>query len=306
MNVAVTLAAGTTLVLWASAFPMLRHALAHGYGPFELTLGRFIAASVTMLLLSAGRGTITLPRREWKAVAAVGVVGVGLYHSFLNYGAQTVDAGTISMIIATSPVFTAALAVAFLGERLRRSGWVGIGISCAGAVMIAVGKDGHLRLEPGALFVLLASFFSAIWAVVQRPVVQRVGATRVTTYATCFGTLLLLPWAPSLANAVTAAPLHATLAVVYLGIFPAALANTMWGFALGQVPASRLASLLYLMPPMTILMTWLAQDEVPAPVGLIGGAVAIAGVIVVNRSKGSSAPMVAQRTVPPPAANAGD
>jgi drug/metabolite transporter (DMT)-like permease len=306
MNFAVVAAAGSTLVLWASAFPMIRHALANGYGPLELTLGRFIAASATLLLISAGRGSLSLPRREWAPVAIVGVVGVTLYHTFLNLGAQHVDAGTIAMIIATSPVFTAALAVAFLHERLRASGWFGIGISCVGAMLIAVGKEGQRGIDPGAAFVLLAAFFSAIWAVMQRPVAQRIGAMRATTYATCFGTLLLLPWAGSLATSMRTAPLHATLAVIYLGIFPAALANTMWAFSLSRVPASRLAVCMYLMPPITILITWLVQDEVPPIMALVGGAVAILGVVVVNGSKGSTAVKVAQRAVPSPAANAGD
>ncbi|HEV7302271.1 MAG TPA: DMT family transporter [Tepidisphaeraceae bacterium] len=109
MNGSVALAAAITLVLWASAFPMIRHALANGYGPFELTLGRFIAASVTMLLMSGAKRSLSLPKREWPIVATIGVVGVGFYHSSLNYGAMTVDAGTVAMIIATSPVFTAAL-----------------------------------------------------------------------------------------------------------------------------------------------------------------------------------------------------
>jgi drug/metabolite transporter (DMT)-like permease len=173
-------------------------------------------------------------------------------------------------------------------------------------MLIAVGKDGHLQLSTGALFVLLAAFFAAIWAVVQRPVTQRVGATRVTTYAICFGTLLLTPWIGSLIGQVRAAPLHATLGIVYLGIFPAAIANTLWAYALIHVPASRLAVLVYLMPPMTILLTWVTLHEAPTTPAMIGGAIAILGVVIVNRSKGSTAPKVAMRAVPPPAANAGD
>jgi drug/metabolite transporter (DMT)-like permease len=306
MNWSVALAAATTLVFWASAFAAIRHALKHGYGFGELTLGRFLIASIVLLVVSAVRRVPTPPRGEWKWLALVGFIGVPCYHLSLNFGARTVDGGTVAMIISTAPVYTAVLAVLFLRERLKPLGWLGIAISCCGAMTIAIGKGGHVQIETGTVVILVAAGLSALWAVIQRPVARRIGATAVTTYTTCFGTILLLPFLPSLSKSLSTASPGATLAIIYLGIFPAAIANTLWSFCLSRMPASRLAVFMYLMPPMAILFAWLFQKEVPRPIALAGGAVAILGVIIVNRTKGDTAAKVAQQSVPSPASGAVD
>jgi len=306
INLPVAAAAAGTLVLWSSAFVAIRIAAANGFGPIELTLGRFGIASLVLLAASWVSGTKRPPRREWKWLAIIGLIGVPVYHVALNTGLRTVDAGTVAMIIATAPVYTAAMAVAFLGERLRASGWIGIAISFSGALLIALGKGGQLQLDQGALLVLMAAALSAVWAVMQRPVAQRIGAMSLTTWSTTFGTALLLPWLPQLIETTNAAPLTGILAMLYLGIFPAAIANGLWSFALSRVPASRLVVFMYLMPPVTIGFAWLMQGDVPSMLALVGGAIAIVGVVVVNRSKGSTAARVAQQAVPTPAAGAGD
>ncbi len=313
MNLTVAFAAAGTLVLWASAFPMIRLALREGYGPGELTLARFVIATVTLVIIlclrTSSRGGIRgalLPASEWKYLVPLGFIGVALYHLALNYGARTTDAGTVAMLIATSPVFTAGLAVLLLGERLKATGWIGIAVSCSGAVLIAVGKDGRLGLSPGAALVLLAAMLAAMWAVMQRPIVRRIGPMRTTTYATCIGTVFLLPFLPSLIRTVQSASVSTNIGVLYLGILPAAIANVLWAYALGKVPASRLAVFMYLMPPISIFIAWLFLNEVPTTLAMIGGAIAIAGVVIVNTSKGSSAARIAQQAVPSPAANAGD
>src|SRR5215213_8006604 len=125
-----------TTVLWASAFAGIRTGL-EAYGPGQVALFRFLVASAVL----AGFATLTrmrLPeRRDLPAV----------YHVALNYGEVTVSAGSASILIATAPVFTALLAVAFLGERLRVMGWVGMGVSFLGSAMISLGEGEALSLD---------------------------------------------------------------------------------------------------------------------------------------------------------------
>ena len=78
-----------------------------------------------------------------------------------------------------------------------------------------------------------------------------------------------------------AAP-QATFAVIYLGIFPAAIAYVLWNYALARMPASLLSSFLYLSPVLASLIAWVWLGEVPALLTLVGGAIAILGVILVQ------------------------
>ena len=74
--------------------------------------------------------------------------------------------------------------------------------------------------------------------------------------------------------------------MVYLGIFPAAIAYVLWNYALSRMPASLLSSFLYLSPVIASFIAWLWLGEIPALLTILGGAVAILGVVLVQ-TKGS-------------------
>jgi drug/metabolite transporter (DMT)-like permease len=94
------------------------------------------------------------------------------------------------------------------------------------------------------------------------------------------GTVACLPFAPALLDELAVAPTSATLSVVYLGVFPTAIAFATWGFALTRTTAGRLGAATYASPPLAVLMSWALLGEVPAPVALIGGALCLTGVLV--------------------------
>jgi drug/metabolite transporter (DMT)-like permease len=87
------------------------------------------------------------------------------------------------------------------------------------------------------------------------------------------------------------APLSATLAVVYLGVFPSAFAYVTWGIVLAQIPASRAATLLYLVPVLAIIVAWVWLQEVPTILSLVGGAIALSGVLLVNTRRQAEKPI---------------
>ncbi|CAL9619197.1 hypothetical protein SUDANB145_05798 [Streptomyces sp. enrichment culture] len=72
--------------------------------------------------------------------------------------------------------------------------------------------------------------------------------------------------------------------MVYLGVFPTALAFTTWAYALARTTAGRMGATTYAVPALVVLLSWLALDEVPGPLTLVGGALCLAGVGV-SRSR---------------------
>jgi drug/metabolite transporter (DMT)-like permease len=276
------LAAVVTILTWGSAFAGIRVGLG-AYTPAHLALLRFAVASLALAAYAAATHMPLPARRDLPGLALIGAVGIAFYNLALNYGQMSIPAGTASLLIASTPVWLALLAGVVLRERLTMRGWLGIGLSFGGVTAITLGTRSTLGIDPRALVVLSAALASALYSLGQRRYLARYSPLQCTAYAIWSGALLLLPFGRGLAAEVRAAPSGATLAVLYLGLFPAALGYMAWSHVLARLPAAVAGSLLYLVPAMALFTAWVWLAEVPALLSLLGGVLVLAGVIVVNR-----------------------
>ena len=88
----------------------------------------------------------------------------------LNFGELTVSAGAAGFIINVSPIFTAIMAMALLGERFSAFAWFGTFVSFAGIGIIALGEGQGLSFSGGALLVRLSAMGEINNAI--KPVIQ--------------------------------------------------------------------------------------------------------------------------------------
>ena len=274
-------ALGITILCWASAFVGIRAALA-GYSPTHLALLRYLIASLVLAIYAGIKRMPLLNLRDLPAIAFTGLVGIAVYNVALNTGEISTSAGVSSFLVNTAPIITALLATAFLGDRLRLWGWLGILICTTGVAVIAFNATAQMRFSAGAWYVLLAAIAQSLYFVSQKPYLARCSALQCASYAVWTGTLALLIFAPGLMQDLKTASPSATIAAAYLGIFPAALGYVTWAYALARIPAARAASFLYLVPAVTLGIAWIWLGEWPTWLALLGGAIAISGVAVVN------------------------
>lgn len=273
--------AATTVVLWASAFPFIKIGV-RSFGPVELAALRFGIASI----LAVGWLTWTRPKlpslRDSAQFFLCAAIGIALYNILLNTGQTSVSPGAASFIVNTVPVMTALLAMAFLGERWSMWSWIGTGVSICGIVVIALGQPGGLKFGAGSILIVAAAGCQAVFFILQRPLVSKYGPLACACNVVLFGTVCLSPWLPGAMRQAFDVPLESFLAVVYLGVFPAAMGYAAWAIAQAHFGASRAANFLYLVPPTTLGLSFTLTSEVPALQTVIGGCAAIAGVVLVN------------------------
>jgi drug/metabolite transporter (DMT)-like permease len=279
-------AIAVALLLWAAAFAGIRAGL-ESYGPGQVALLRFGTASVVLAAYALVRRMRLPDARDLPTIVLAGFLGITVYHVALNYGEQTVQAGAAALLISTSPVFTAMLSTRFLGERLTPWGWAGVLIAFAGAVVIAFGQGGGVSFNADAMLILVAAVATSLYFIVSKPPLRRYNSVEFTSYAIWAGTVPLLVFLPGLLSQMPSAAPSSTLAVVFLGIFPGAIAYVAWGYALSRMPASVLSTFLYFQPVNAAVIAWLWLGEIPTALTLVGGVVSLAGVILVN-TKGSA------------------
>lgn len=289
-----TLAAAGTVLLWASAFPAITVAV-RGLGPAGLAVARLAVASAALAVAAPLMGVRRPKPRDLPLIALCGLAGMTGYQLLLNAGERVVPAGTASLLVATAPVYASLLAVAFLGEHATRRRWAGSAVALAGTALIAASHG--LGFGTSALIVLAAAVLQAIFHTAQKPLLARYTGFEVTAYAMWAGTVFVLPWTGSLLRALWGPGAHAGGAAigsaVFLGLAPSAAGFVLWAYAMARTDVGRVTVSLYLVPAAAIGISLVWLGEIPGPAELIGGAIALAGVVLA--SGGSTPPGRASR-----------
>jgi len=289
-----------TVVLWASAFVGIR-AIGPHFSPGSLTLGRLAIAAVVLSLLVLPQllKSRLLPKgREWWPILAYGVMWFGGYNVALNAAEHVLDAGTSALLINVNPILVAIMAGIFLKEGFPRWLLIGSMVAFAGVALIAFGStqssgtaggqvpaagEGATADVAGVVLCLLAAVLAAVSVIIQKPVLRKFPAAQATWFGILVGAGCCLPFAGQLVSELQAAPPEATAGLVYLGIFPTAIAFTTWAYALSLVDAGKLAATTYLVPGTTVLISWLLLGEIPTAWGLVGGLICLLGVALTRR-----------------------
>src|SRR3954468_8865178 len=246
-------AALVTVTLWAAAFVGIR-AAGDDFAPGARALGRLLVGRGGLGFRVLARRDPLPCRRDLPPILACGLLWFAFYNVALNAGERRVDAGTAAMLVNVAPVLIALLAGVLLGEGFPRALLAGCGVALAGVALIALATRSGGASPWGAALCLAAAAAYSVALIVQKGVLRRVSALQTTFLCCLTATFALLPFAPRLADDMTAAPASSVAWVVFLGAFPTAVAFTTWAYALARTDAGRLGAATYLVPPISILL----------------------------------------------------
>ena len=272
-------AATVVVLLWASAFVAVDIAL-ESTTPGQLALARYVVASIVFLAVAIWRRMARPPVRDLLRFALAGGIGIALYNLALNTGQETVRPGVASLLINTVPIWTLLLARLVLGERMTPRGLLGSGVAFAGVAIIGLAEGDWGGFEAGVASILAAAVAQALYFVIVKPMLERYHPVELTAWAVWFGCLFLLPFRRGLLAALQHCSSAALGSILFLGVGPAAIAYMAWSYVLGELPAGQASSVLFLIPVVAIALGWLVLGDVPEPVALAGGSLAVIGVLL--------------------------
>lgn len=272
-----------TLVMWASAFVVIRSVGRH-LSPGPMALTRIVIGSLALGAAMLVRRERLPPRRAALRAVMMGVLWFGVYMVSLNAAERWVDAGTSSLLVNTGPLFIALLAGWLLHEGYPRPLLGGCVVALAGAGLIALSVSGHGSHELlGAGLSVLAALAYSLAMIVQKPALRVSGALPITWCACTAAVAVLLEFAPQSAHELGHASAATLLGVAYLGLGPTAVAFLLWAYVLSKTDAGRLGATTYAVPPLVVLISWAWLHQVPPLLAILGGLLCLVGVAIARR-----------------------
>jgi drug/metabolite transporter (DMT)-like permease len=278
--------------IWGGTFVGGKYVVA-SLTPLMGSFARYVIACVALLVAAFALegGLPRLTRRQLTGTLVLGLLGVFAYNLFFMGALARVPASRAALIIAMNPVITISISSLVLGERLSPGRWLGVVVALVG-VWIVVSRGDIMSVAgagvgTGELFMLAAVTSWALYTVIGRQVLKGLSPLAATNYAALWGTLML---------GAVAAPHFAELSarqfdwkvvvsLLYLGVLGTAVAFVWYYTSIKRFGASVSAIFTNLVPVFGVAISVLLLGESLLASMLIGGAVAICGVMMVTLLK---------------------
>jgi drug/metabolite transporter (DMT)-like permease len=275
------------MVVWAANFIVVKDAVST-LPPVGFTFLRYALASTALLgFLRWTGGGLRLPRPDTVRILLLGGFGFGLYQILWTTGLQSIPAGDSALIIASTPVLVAVLAVVSGADTLTPMKFAGAALSFLGVVVVIAAGVG-ISLSGSAAGSALTLAAAACWAsytAFAAPVLRRHSPLVLTTWATLGGALVLLPiglaqlLAPGALDKVAAGRVvPMVLAVAYSGLLAASLSNVIVFNGVRLLGPTRVITLQSFVPAMAVVLAFVFLGEPIRPAQVAGGVIIVLGV----------------------------
>lgn len=246
----------------------------------------------TLLMIALWRtfeGGARIERRDWLGIALLGIVGNTIYQLTFIVAIKLSTASNTSLIVATSPIWTAILAALLRLDRLSWRSWLGIVLSFGGLYfVITAGGEGFSlgsQTLAGDLLMLVGAAAWAVYTVLARPYLRKYSPTTFTAWTMAVGApMVFLAGVPDLLRTNFAALSVGTwLTLVFSALFAISFGYIIWNTGVKRLGQARTATYNNLPPIIALAIGALLLGEPLTPQKLIGAAVVLVGVTITRR-----------------------
>lgn len=294
MNKALTWSSFAILLIlafmWGSSFTFIKIAL-EAFGPLTIAAGRITLAALILLGVAFVRRDLwPSDRTSWFFLFALAILGNALPFFLIGWGEQNVDGGMTAVLMSVIPLTVPIMAHYFThDEKLTPFMVLGVLIGFAGLLVLvgpgALSGLGDDLISQGAIVAAALCYGSA--SIVARKL-SHLPLSIVAAASVSMAAFIILPMA-----FIFEAPFEVRLgistigAVIYLGLFPTALANILLFKVIKTSGASFLALNNYLVPVFGVAIASLTLGENIPPEMLTALVVIFVGIFVSNLKRKS-------------------
>jgi drug/metabolite transporter (DMT)-like permease len=276
--------------IWGGTFVAGKHVVAV-LSPMMGSFARYVVACVALLVAAfvLEGGLPKLSRRQWLGTFVLGAFGVFAYNLFFMASLERLPGSRAALIIALNPVITITISSLVLKESLSARRWLGVAIALFGVwIVISRGDIASIAsagIGAGELFMLAAVTSWALYTLIGRKVLGGLTPLAATNYAALWGTLLLAGAAAPEFGHLSMAEFDWTMigSLLYLGVCGTALAFVWYYMSVKKLGTAVTSIFNNLVPVFGVLISVLLLGEHLLTSMLVGGAIAIVGVMMVSR-----------------------
>ncbi len=286
---------------WGSSYLFIKIAVDAGLEAFTVVAGRLLIGMILLaVVVGVARESLPRERRMYGHLAVMGFFSVALPFMLITIAEQSVDSSLAAVLTGAVPLFTIPFAALLLAaERITINGLLGIAIGLIG-VAIVVGFDpsqltaNELVAELALIGASASYAFGGVYARRNvhglRPMIPALFQVTIAFIMTAIPAAIIeRPWDDALAP-------EALMAVVWLGVFGSGFAYLVFFRLLRSWGATRTSLVAYLLPIWGIALGALVLSEPIDTRLLLGTALVIGGIALVNMRRASPKPFGHGRT----------
>lgn len=275
--------------MWGFSFVVSKFAMQQGFGEFTLAFVRYVFVCLVMLpALRRVEGRLSLPKKgDRLAVALSGVFGISLYFMCEYLGVMRTTVANASLVLAAIPVLS-ILWGALRGRRYQAACWLGVAVSMLGVFLVVYfgasnasgGFDRTVLL--GNLLLLGACVCWVVYIEISNRLLLRYSSLNLTTWQGVAGLIALVPMALLEVPRWRPVPVAGWLAALFLALVCSALCFFWYAQALKALSPIQAAIFVNLNPIVAVLAGVLLLGETVLPLQLLGGALIVGSILLVN------------------------
>ncbi len=274
--------------LWSTGFIGAKYGLPY-IEPYFMLFVRFSIAIVVFICIMQILKAKSISPKQAANQMLVGILLHGAYLGGVFFAIdEGMPAGIVAIIVGLQPMLTAFVGWAALDQSINKKQFLGLLLGFTGIVMVIIGSSNieNLGLSSiGLIACIVALLGISIGTIIQKNLGKNLPLLTSSMYQYLGAALVMAVLTSTLENQNVeyTVSLLAAMTWLVLGLSVSAILLLMYMIKAGEV--AKVASYFYLVPPVTVIQTWILFDEQMGALSLIGCALSICGVyLVVSKS----------------------